>query len=689
MTGEGVPMWLFDDHPEVRAKNADGGPFIHGKLVSFHNPTYLSYVEKWYQQILPIVRKNLYSQGPIILVQLCNEIGMINWIARQPDYDTSSTRNYQNFLKKRYGSIEKLNEAYGSSYANFDVIYQPNPQDSTTPASFERFLDWHRAYRTYYAIYYEKLASLVSKAKIQIPIQANIPHFYDYDTRGRGHYSPMTTTLFKEYTERVGPVIFGGAYQIRRLDYDNCQDIPMTTEVVRMISHREAPLVCAELQTGIMRDYPKLYPQDVELNLKLSTSQGLNGLNCYMLCGGDNPKGLGHFGPYHEWQAPIDSKGNFKPHAEPLREFGKWVETFGALVSQTDKVTDLALGFYAPYYETDYLSGPLHDRLLSSRNRLFYDGLVRLMHLANFSFSCLDLEKSSLQDLLKAPILCVFSLDLMDKETQSKLVQYVKKGGKLVLNPNIPLKDLSMRPCEELLTGLGLALDDIRPQRFIKMDRLEATIHSELTTFKKGNYKTFATSWDGKPCGILKKVGSGAVVVFAGGLTHEFDYHIDILKKVFELVDLKPSVKLSSPELLATLRVGKNGSFLFLFNYHDVDYSTRVQIDLPEWKNSLKFPVGSEIFIPRRSARVLPLEVPLDSKNKILYSSGEILTVRRARASIEFDLVGSGSLEWKMKTSKPKRVHLGNLPIAYQYEDGILNIHSEFPSRTSTLEIEF
>jgi len=683
MCGEGVPMWLFDNYPDLRAKNADGTFFHHGKLVSFHHPKYLEYVDKWYHQIGPIVEKRQYTHGGnIILVQLCNEIAMINWIARQPDYDPSATKNYREYLKKAYANVGELNQTYKTSFSSFEDIDQPTPQEPNV--SFQRYLDWHQAYRHHYATYYQKLAAMAHKQKINVPIQANIPHFYDYDTRGRGHYSPMTTTLFKEYTAYNGPVIFGGAYQIRRLDYDNCQDIPFTTEMVRMISHKDVPLVCAELQSGIMRDYPRLYPQDVRLNLKTSTASGLNGLNCYMLCGGDNPPGVGHFGPYHEWQAPIDSKGRMKPHAEPLHEFGKWVETFGHMVSQTEKVSDFTFGFYPPYYETDFLPGELNDRLLNMRNRLFYDGLVRLSHLANYSYDAADLQKSSLQDLLKKPILCVFSLDIMDEDTQLKLAQYVKKGGKLILNPALPVKNLSMQPCSALLNELGVEIDSVTWDRFAKIGKYEATLHSEMYTFKKGNYQVFAKSLNGKPCGIIKKVGKGQVLILGGGLTHEFDYHIDIVRKMFEAFGLKPSIRLSNPDLLATLRKGKNGALLFIFNYHDVDHSTRVEMDGLGPK-TVKFPVGPELRVPRRTARILPVQVPLDSKRLLHYTLGEILSIQRSGKSMGFELAGSGPFEWKMRTPKPKEVRFNHEPIAFSYEDGILNIKSEFTSHKNAI----
>ncbi|MDP3979868.1 MAG: beta-galactosidase [Chlamydiota bacterium] len=685
MVGEGLPSWLLEDYPEVRAKNFDGTIFEHGKLVSFHHPKFREFVQSWYKKILPIVKKNQFTKGGnIILVQLCNEIGMINWIAAQPDYDESATKVYHTFLEKKYGDVQNLNEAYDSSFPHFQDVHQPDKHDHSI--LFQRAVDWNRAYQDYFASYFAWLAKEAKSGGIDVPIQANIPHFYDYDTRGRGHYSPMTTMLFKNYTEQTGPVIFGGAYQIRRLDYDNCQDIPFTTEMVRMISDKEVPLVCAEMQTGIMRDYPRLYPTDVELNLKTSMGQGLNGMNCYMLCGGTNPKGLGHFGTYHEWQAPIDSKGNFKAHAVPLAQFGELVSFWGHLISDTKKAVDFTIGFYPPYYETCYVNGEIFQKTFSDRNKLFYDGLVRLVHIAGYNYDCINIESATLEELLKVPALLVYSMDFMAINIQEKLAQYVQKGGVLVLNPYTPYRDLRLHDSNVFLTSLGLELGDVLNERFMMMDGIDSTVHCTIHPFKKGYSSVFAKTQSGKPCGIVKKSGKGKAIILNAGLTHEFDYHIQLMISLLERAGVKKSIFLSNPDLLGTLRVGEKGAFLFLYNYHEVDEETDVVVRLGQNK-LVELPKGQ--YIPARSAMVLPVQFRIDDTLLIEYTTWEILGFGRTNKGYGFNLYGFGPCNLKFKCQRPHDVVLDGQPVSFQYASGYLSLSTEIPEEEAVLEINF
>ena len=80
-----------------------------------------------------------------------------------------------------------------------------------------------------------------------------------------------------------------------------------------------------------MRDRPRLYPQDVELNLKTSVAHGLNGVNAYMFSGGRNDLALGAFGSYHEWQAAVTPEGRGGRTSSRSRDFGRQLRTFGAL----------------------------------------------------------------------------------------------------------------------------------------------------------------------------------------------------------------------------------------------------------------------------------------------------------------------------------------------------------------------
>ncbi|MBI3012129.1 MAG: beta-galactosidase, partial [Elusimicrobia bacterium] len=479
LTHEGIPGWLLDSHPEIYVQRKGFNNLPHALLLSYLHPTFQNYVKKWYDQILPLVSQSQVHQGgPILLVQLCNEIGMIHWLHKAFDESEFVTTLYQNFLEEKYGEISQLNQRYGAHYQNYSQVRQP--QGDLNPENFLIHFDWALFYRRYYALYFHSLSRQAKEHAITVPLSANAPQFYDYDVRGRGVFSPMTTSLYQDFSRLNPGTVFGGAYQMRRLDFENFHDIVITSEVTKLLDDA-APTICAELQTGVMRDRPRLYPQDVDLNIKTSVAHGLNGVNCYMFSSGLNSKGMGAFGSYHDWQAPVSLNGKeTKPHIQPLKEWGKWIQRHGSDLAETKKVSDFALGFYSPYYATEYCSGAWVQELESARTNFFFDGFARIVQLAGFNYSFRDLLKSSLQDLLQEEMVSVFSLERMDEETQSKLLDYCRKGGKLLLGPRVPLVNLRNQKCTLLADGLGVEVEPIQKKEIILWKGMECPFDAPI-----------------------------------------------------------------------------------------------------------------------------------------------------------------------------------------------------------------
>jgi len=473
-------------------------------------------------------------------------------------------------------------------------------------------------------------------------VLANIPQFYDFDVRGRGVFSPMTTMMFRDFKDYVPEVIFGGAYQMRRLDYENFHDISITSEVVKMVTTKGIPSVCAELQTGIMRDRPKLYPQDVELNLKTSTAHGLNAVNCYMFSGGKNELSFGAFGTYHGWQAPVNKEGEKQEHFVALQEFGDIIKLFGTQIGNTQKHYDTSIGFYAPYYTTEYLSGAYIELLEWKKMQLFYDGLGRLLQVANINYDFVDLQKATLEELLKKPSLVVFSLEFMDEQTQQKLVDYVRAGGKLMLNPAMPEYDTAFKKCSVLSDALGVEVEKktVKHLHFF-IGKEDYLAQGELSTFELDkNAKPVVTYSDSKPCGALAKYGKGEALVLGFGLNHMFDYHIDLVKNFSAQIGIKPCVDCSK-DVSVALRENENFGFLFLANFHDVIKTTKLSLVLPGEKSKTTFPKKGIIKLHNRTSLVLPLNVTLSNGDIIRYSSAQVLEFSANKKERKFVVNGA------------------------------------------------
>jgi beta-galactosidase len=640
MIHEGMPAWLLKNYPEVYV-TLNNGKKATWPMMNYMNETFLAKNGKWYEQILPVVKENEHPAGPIVFVQLCNEIGMIHWLAKGADYSGGTEKMYREFLKAAYHDISKLNAAYSTGYADFFDIKQPAGGDFSQNKNM--LWDWMKFYRRWFAAYYGRLYKPYSEAGLTLPVLANIPQFYDYDVRGRGLFSPMTSMMFKEFPAFVPHVVFGGAYQMRRLDYENFHDIAVTSEVVKLITKPGVPSVCAELQTGILKDNPRLYPADIELNLKTSAAHGLNGLNCYMFSGGKNEKEFAGMGTRHEWQAAVSSKGEKREHFTAIEEFGGIVKSFGPQLSGTVKDFDTAVGFYTPYYETEYLSGPEIEKLENRKRALFYDGLMRLLQLNNINFRFLDIQKLPLEELKKYPSLFVFSLEFMDAATQRKLAEYASGGGKLVLNPRVPEKDLNMDKCTVLADALGVADTGKAEKNFYIVDGIDCMAEGELHTFTHpASAKVIGRALDKRTCSALIGCGKGEALIIGAGIYHLFDYHIELVRRFAGLVGVKPSIGVQK-DLQATLRKNNDCGFLFVANFHGVGRETRITMVLPGESKQTVFPSKGKMKIPERRGYVIPLNAKLPSGGRIRYSTAEILGVKKTGGKTRLTVRGAAN----------------------------------------------
>lgn len=689
MLGEGIPMWFLKNYPEACAKTYNGADALHYAMVSFMHPKYQEKVAAWYKKILPIVHSNLVSKsGPVLLVQLCNEIGMLHWVMNAADYNPATTELYRGYLKDVYkNDLGKLNDKYYTNHANFDEI--PQPKGDVDVEGVVRCWDWVRFYEDFFSIYYASLAKRVKDEGINAPLIANIPMFWDYNLCARANHGIMTSLQFRNFAKRVPGVIFGGAYQMRHLNYDNFHDVILMDEVMKMIGDGEAPRICVETQAGGMNDRPRIYPSDVELLLKQSIGHEMNGMNIYMFCGGVNPPGVGFRGSYHEWQSPIDSKGKKSPQLRPIEEVSRIIKTFGEYIGNTEKVYDISIGLYAPYYETAYLKGSVIDQMAQKRDKLFFDGIARLLTLAGYNYNLVDIERVKGKDLSAIPALWVFSLDYMDKDTQAKLAEYVRKGGTLIMSPMVPTKNMGLLREDHILREFGIEIVEKVKEGLIYISGKDYYIEDEVTVFESKKRRVLARTAGRRPCAILKKIKRGRLVVIGFGVMHTLDYHIDLIAHFMQLLNITPSVRVDQRDVHAVLRKDKNCGFLVLMNFNDDVRETAVTLQLPGTGKSVKIPQEGRITLHNRSAMILPVNFPLSDRARLRYTTAEIWNYAVTDKELRMTLRGAAAStgEVMLEIRQPRVVQFDNKEIPFKWKGGSLRIQLPLTGKPQNLVI--
>jgi beta-galactosidase len=416
---------------------------------------------------------------------------------------------------------------------------------------------------------------------------------------------------------------------------------------------------------------------------------GLNGVNCYMFSGGKNVAPLGGFGTYHEWQAVITSDGRKRDHFKAMKNFGGLVRTFGPQISSAVKQWDTVIGFYCPYYTTEFLSGPQIGAMEWKKHQEFYDGLARLMQLAHINTKFIDLEKIPLKELQVHPSLWVFSMDFMDKETQQKLADYVRNGGKLIVNPSLPDKDINQEKCTVLADYLGTSPSKGMRSPLFYQDNHDYFSSDQTTVFSKpAEGEVVATMADGSVCGLRVKRNAGEALLLGMGLGHSFDYQIDLVKDYAARMGVQPAIEIER-DLQAVLRKGDKYGFLFLANFHDESKSTKIRMALPGEASKTSFPSKGSLEMGPRQCFVIPLNVSFSETEKIRYSTVEIVEIKKEKKGTTFILRGVPGTEAELElVTKRKSASLSGKKIKAKNTKGKLKLTLTMKSELEELVIK-
>ena len=138
------PVWLSEKHPEILMVDANGRRMLHGtrQQGNWSSEVYRKYVGK----IVDELGKRYGNDPRVWGWQLDNEL---SHYGKEPSYDDASQAKFRVWLKNKYGTIDKLNEAWGTAfwsqvYQNFDQIRLPNSKELVAQINEHALLDSQR-----------------------------------------------------------------------------------------------------------------------------------------------------------------------------------------------------------------------------------------------------------------------------------------------------------------------------------------------------------------------------------------------------------------------------------------------------------------------------------------------------------------------------------------------------------------
>lgn len=624
LVGHGLPTWLLDRYPEIIAKTEEGEPHPT-RVVTYLHPQYLSHVKRWYEAVCSVIAPRQIDQGgPVILFQLDNEVGMLQWVTNQGDYNDQLLDDFVADLRVRY-TFTELNERMGTDFPSFESIKEQIKKRVNEIAPLER--EYLLFLRRYYMKYLETLQQMARQNGITTPFIVNIHGFDMVDYAKRGIRYPIGLSQLYE-TSKMENTVLAGDYYIGNIVHDNYTDIVLANAFTKAVQSEEQPLFSAEFQGGFQMGKPRLQPTTFDLTTRLCIANGMNAVNYYMFAGGENYEGIGLMGRRHDWQAPVSTDGSLKPHYHVIRDLSRVIGAIEKELLASKKEVVTYLGFYQDYFMTEHIRNAtreMFETFTRFRESFLFNGIGRGLVLNNIAFEGYDLLKEVRIDPTKIPSLWVLSTPWMEASLQEKLIRYVEEGGQLVLFPSLPLMDMNGRPCRILADALGVKRVTTLHYPFAEIDGMDSIQAPYLEIYQGEDLVGFAglereEEGDGNVSAFEKDIGKGKIILFGIGLEMDQTYKEELVGRLARRLGLRPS-SLTSDYLDVSFRKIPHSKTTFLFLHNFDEYAKEMVLD--HFGETLFD--GRPLRIEPRSGLILPLHLLLTEGREIIYSTAELI----------------------------------------------------------------
>lgn len=512
--GAGLPDWFMQKHvPEVKMHDSKGNP-VSSDGISIFYPEYLEKVEKWYDQIMPfIAEREISNGGNVIMMQVCNEIGVFPWLAHQGDYSEIVREKFIKYLQNKNPEISYWNQLWQTNFQNFENVELP--PDGKLPyqsvADRGRDYEWHLFWRTYYAEYLKMLSEMARKRGVTVPFYHNLPGWI----YGNGYEFPVNITMYEELFQNKSDIIFGVDHIPEFMSYRNLHDDRIINDITIAMQGKK-PLFAAEFQCGSREFHVVTNNTEMELFYKASVANGLKGWNYYMFSQGKNLDRKGYSGELFYWFNPLNYNGE-KTNAFPLvQRMNKIIHSLENEIVNSERKAKIAVLFYSPYYATE-LERPTDENsevvfnYSAIRRPAYFDGLLKILQILNVEYDMLDLNATNSQEMSNYQQIWAFSTDEMNASEQQKIADYTKNGGNTVIFPNLPTREMNGNPCKILRDFVGIDSKEIYSFDSPLLDILgfkDIKCANPQIVFDENdlqNAEIIAKNIDGKICGFRKK----------------------------------------------------------------------------------------------------------------------------------------------------------------------------------------
>jgi beta-galactosidase len=607
---EGIPPWVFNKYPQVAFVSQDRKV---QNVVSYLHPDFLTCVQQWYQAIFQILTpRQITRGGRIILIQLDNEMGMIQWVRNILDTNPDTVSRFAVHLADAYGGT--LADRYPA--ANLTDFLRDGILNPHEPYAANIVEDYRRFYQDYLREYATFLLNEAKANGLEVPPVINIHGFGN-----GGKTFPIGISQLIRVMGIDGMISATDVYP-GHIDEGNFHQLLLVNEMTKALHNREQPLSSVEFQAGGNQDFSGSQSSLYDLHTRLCLSSGMRAINHYLFCDGENDPILSPT-RRHDWGHPVRKDGSLRKHYHRYPRLSKTLAAYGVdlVLSRPRPVT--RIGFLLDYFMTEVnnaFSQEASNILTHQRDTVLFDMIARGLALTRRPFDALEISRAPL-DSQATPLLWVMMDKQCTAETQRKLVEYVTGGGKLVLAGRMCEEEFDHFPSSILKDALGIErIERSKPFAWENITVFEyRNVPASFIESYSGEFdEVFATRQDGGVVGFIKTIGKGKVLMLGAAFPANTLDDLDIVHQMAQNMGCQPLFG-SSEWADLRISVGDQGSFLFINNYQDDPLETTITYDA-----ELLFG-GGMIHLPARRGAILPLEWRLRDGILLHYVTSEIV----------------------------------------------------------------
>lgn len=561
------PVWLTEAYPETLNADKNGVLLRHGcrRHYNYNSPVY----QQFCCRIVEEMARHYGKHPAVVGWQIDNEINC----ETNEFYSDADHQAFRSFVKRKYGTLAKLNEAWGAvfwnqTYTDWEQIYGPRPvlNGGYNP---HQLLDYYR-FISHSALHFCQMqAEIIRKYKKPGDFITTNGLFGNLDNH------KMQKECLDVYTYDSYPSFAFGLDRTPKIS-DDLNDRKWTRNLLEVRS------VCPhfgimEQQSGAngwcnRMEGPAPRPGQLTLWAMQSVAQGADYISFFRwrTC---------TFGTEMYWHGILDYDNRDNRKLEEVKDFYQKFQTLQPVCGAKNVTAFALLKDYDN--EWDAQVDVWHQRVKQQSEKEIF-AASELNHTPyDILYLC---EDTALEELLQYPMLIYPHPVLMNQERTQLLKAYVEQGGTLILGCRSGYKDMSgqcnMLPQPGLLQELTGT--DVRDFTFLSPNEedtfaqwdgelLETPVFNDLLTPLEGT-KVLASYqnsyYPGTAALTEKSLGKGRVLHFGSTFSRknmkQFLRYTNVLEPFAEYIDGPEGV-----EIVLRQKEGRN--FLFVLNFQPAE----------------------------------------------------------------------------------------------------------------------